>query len=242
MNISKIGKSCTNFLFSNLKKTNAVKTLPAQTPVKNVSKKDLFCHQYWVDASKERVICQSNKENVSLHGHLHGINHHFIHSPYPEHMNMKFMHLNMTPREMISLADKEFKSLKPLEQNLNVYRCVGEKPNFFSEYPLYLKRLSIKKGDIIDMKEYAYATSDISYAKVYLPNNKGVLYEIEVPKGSKVSRTGIIGKQDEIVFPRSSKFECLDVKQIKDINTDYLHVKLKYIVPEDVFTTTPNCL
>lgn len=122
-----------------------------------------------------------------------------------------------------------------MEQKLNVYRCIGEKPDCFSEYPLYLKRLGVKKGDIIDMKEYAYATSDISYAKVYMPNNRGVLYEIEVPKGAKVSRTGIIGEQDEIVFPRSSKFECVDVKQVKDVNNDYLNVKLKYIVPEDVF-------
>ena len=115
-----------------------------------------------------------------------------------------------------------------MEQKLNVYRCIGEKPDFFSEYPLYLKRLSIKKGDIIDMKEYAYATSDISYAKVYMPNNRGVLYE-------KVSITLLIGEQDEIVFLRSSKFEYVGVKNIKDANNDYLHVKLKYIVPEDVF-------
>lgn len=237
MNISKIGKSCTKFLFGGLKKSNISKTLPQKLPVKQVAEKDLFCHQYWADARKERVISQSNKETVSLHGELNGINHHFIRSPYPEHMNMKFMNTGLTPREMISLTDKEFKSLKPLEQNLNVYRCVGEKPDFFSEYPLYLKRLGIKKGDIIDMKEYAYATSDISYAKVYMPDNRGILYEIEVPKGAKVSRTGFIGTKDEIVFPRSSKFECVDVNQIKDSNTDYLHVKLKYIVPEDVFNT-----
>lgn len=237
MNISKLGKSCANFLFSGIKKTNVAKTLPQKVQVKKVADKDLFCHQYWADARAERVIRQSNRESVSLHGELHGINHHFILSPYPEHMNMKFMNTGLTPREMISLADTEFKTLKPLEQNLNVYRCVGEKPDFFSEYPLYLKRLGVKKGDIIDMKEYAYATSDISYAKVYMPNNRGVLYEIEVPKGSKVSRTGIIGKQDEIVFPRSSKFECTDVKHIKDGDTDCLHVKLKYIVPEDVFNT-----
>lgn len=200
-----------------------------------VKTENLFCHQYWADARKEGIILQSNKESVSLHGQLHGINHHFILSPYPKQMDMKFMNTGLTPREMISIADTEFKTLKPLEQKLNVYRCIGEKPDFFSEYPLYLKRLGVKKGDIIDMKEYAYATSDISYAKVYMPNNRGVLYEIEVPKGAKVSRTGIVGEQDEIVFPRSSKFECVDVKHVKDANNDYLHVKLKYIVTEDVF-------
>lgn len=227
MKISEIGR-----LVNMCQKASKIKPAVDKSLVKT---KDLFCHQYWADARKEGVIFQSNKESVSLHGQLHGINHHFILSPYPKQMDMKFMNTGLTPREMISISDTEFKTLKPLEQKLNVYRCIGEKPDFFSEYPLYLKRLGIKKGDVIDMKEYAYATSDISYAKVYMPNNRGVLYEIEVPKGAKVSRTGIVGDQDEIVFPRSSKFECVDVKQVKDANNDYLNVKLKYIVPEDVF-------
>ena len=77
-----------------------------------VRTEDLFCHKYWADARKERVIFQSNKENVSLHGQLHGINHHFIFSPYPKQMDMKFMNTVLTPREMISIADTEFKTLK----------------------------------------------------------------------------------------------------------------------------------
>ena len=77
-----------------------------------VRTEDLFCHKYWADARKERVISQSNKESVSLHGQLHGINHHFIFSPYPKQMDMKFMNTVLTPREMISIADTEFKTLK----------------------------------------------------------------------------------------------------------------------------------
>ena len=82
------------------------------------------------------------------------------------------------------------------------------------------------------MKEYAYATPDINYAKVYLPNNKGITYEIEIPKGARVSRT-----QKEVVFPRSSKFECVDTKRIKDENNDYLQVKLRYILPDESWRT-----
>lgn len=77
-----------------------------------VRTEDLFCHKYWADAVKERVICQSNKESVSLHGQLHGINHHFIFSHHPKHIDMKFMHTGLTPREMISVTDPEFKTLK----------------------------------------------------------------------------------------------------------------------------------
>lgn len=198
--------------------------------------KELFCHQYWKDAAAERVIRATRKESVSLHGYLNGINHHFINSPYPQHMDMKFVE-NMTPREMITTTDFEFKSLKPTTEKITAFRCIGEKPEFFSEYKLYQKRLGIKKGDIVDMKEYAYATSDMSYAKGYLTNNKGILYEIEIPEQSQVSRTGL-GIKNEIVFPRSSKFECVDVKKVKDTDNDYLHVKLRYIKPKNYIDTS----
>ncbi len=83
------------------------------------------------------------------------------------------------------------------------------------------------------MREYAYATSDKSYANVYLPNGKGITYEIEIPAGARVSRTGDIGKTDEIVFPRSSRFECLNTQRIQDKDSDYLLIKLRYILPEE---------
>lgn len=211
----------------------AIKPATGQTS-KTVSK-ELFCHRYWKDAAAERVIRPTNKESVSLHGYLNGINHHFINSPYPKHMDMKFVE-DMTPREMITTTDFEFKSLKQTTEKITAFRCIGEKPEFFSEYNLFKKRLGIKKGDVIDMKEYAYATSDISYAKGYLTNDRGILYEIEIPEQSQVSRTGF-GIKNEIVFPRSSKFECLDVKKIKDKDKDYLHVKLRYIKPENYVNT-----
>ena len=49
-----------------------------------------------------------------------------------------------------------------------MYFVQQEKTRLFSEYKLYKKRLNIKRGETIDMKEYAYATSDIDYAKVKL--------------------------------------------------------------------------
>lgn len=196
-------------------------------------KKTLFCHEYWGDALEEGLVKNNGvKNSVSLHGEVHGINHHFIDSPYPEHMDMPFMNTHLTPREMISETDFDFKSLKPLEEKIISFRCIGEKPTFFKEYSLYKKRLDVKKGDIIDMKEYAYSTSDISYARVYLPNNRGILYEIEYPAGSRVSVTGY-GNKNEVVAPRASKYECTDVEKIVNDNEDYLKVKLKYILPDE---------
>lgn len=196
--------------------------------------KELFCHQYWKDMKAEGFLRPSRHSCVDLHGQLNGINHHFINSPCPKHMDMVQMGAEgLTPRKMIYETDVAFKCLKPTEKPLCVFRSIGKKPDFFSEYKLYLKRCAIKKGEIIDMKEYAYATSDRAYANSYLTNNEGILYEINIPKGARVSRTGN-DVTDEVVFPRSSKFICTDVKRIKDANNDYVHVKLDYIVPQEV--------
>ncbi len=217
MNISGIGKSFCKLFSTASKQGKNVKQLPAE---------EMFCNKVWANAASERIVRQTNKEAVSLHGHLNGINHHFINSPRPEAMDEIFCFTKLTPREMIKQTDIEFKCLAPTKEPIHATRCIGEKPDFFSEYPLYLKRTQIKKGDIIDMKEYAYATPDLDYAKVYLTNNKGIMYDIEIPAGARVSRTG-----SEVVFPRSSRFECLDVKQVKDADNDYKQVKLKYILP-----------
>lgn len=202
---------------------NAVKTREI------LPKKDLYCVEYWKDAAAEGLLKPSNQTSVKMHGYLNSINHNFIIPGQPKLIDSVDWQTKMTPREMISMTDFEFKRLKPLDQNLNVYRAIGEKPEFFSEYKLYKKAKDIKKGDVMMMREYAYATSDPSYAQVYLTNNKGILYEIDVPEGSRISRKGIIGSQDEVVFPRASKFECTDVKQIKDAENDYTLVKLKYL-------------
>ncbi len=216
-------------------KTSGRKQNILNNTVKVSNQNDLFCHKYWDWAQKQGAVEKTGKEAVSLHGYLNGINHHFIHSPYPKAMDEKFFQTNMTPREMIIETDFDFKELKPTAEKLNVFRCIGQKPEFFSEYKLYQKRCAIKKGDIIDMKEYAYATSDINYAKGYLPDNKGIMYEIEIPKGARVSRKGLLGSNDEIVFPRSSKFECVNVKKVKDAENDYIHAKLRYILPDETW-------
>lgn len=207
----------------------AGKSKPAQKALKTVPEKDLFCRRYWHDAAEEGLLNQSRKTSVEMHGYLNSINHNFIIPGQPELMDNIHWQTGITPRQMISKTDFEFKRLKPLEQKMKVYRSIGYKPEFFSEYKLYKKSLEVKKGDVIMMREYAYATSDKGYAHFYLVNNKGIFYEIEVPEGARISRKGDIGKYDEVVFPRSSRFECTGVKEIKDAENDYKLVKLKYL-------------
>lgn len=210
---------------------NVSKTLKETPP------KELFCQKYWKDALDEKLIINSNKTSVQNHGLLNGINHHLILSPYPKQMDMKACNSNLTVREMIRETDFEFKSLKPTTKKMITYRCIGEKPEFFSEYKMYQKAKNIKKGDIITMREYAYATSNKNYAEVYLPDKRGIYYEIEIPEGSRVSRIGELGSNDEVVFPRSSQFECLDTSHIKDGTSDYILIKLRYIQPKEYWRT-----
>lgn len=186
-----------------------------------------FCEQLWkgIDLKQYRRACG----NVTHHGFLNGINHHLTTHVSPEDMNRVFFGTGLTPKEMIILADAEFKALPKTTEKIRAFRCIGEKPEFFKQdYARYIKSLEFKKGDIIRMPEYAYATSDINYARVYLPNKRGILYDIEIPEGSRVSIIGR-GINNEIVFPRSSRFECLG-KDAKDGVTTF---KLRYIQPPD---------
>ena len=216
---------------------NFIKTACSKHSAHSALKKDaeesLFCRQYWKQRADKNLLTPLNKTSVSLHEELNGINHFFISGANPKYMDSIFNNSGLTPRDMIKRADTEFKRLNPTEETLNVFRCIGEKPDFFSEYKLYQKRLNTNSGDIINMREYAYATSDISYAKVYMPSKKGILYEIEIPKGSKISRKGT-GKNDEVVFPRSSKFECINTQKVQNGDESYTKIKLRYLPEENI--------
>ena len=186
-----------------------------------------FCQEFW-----ESVNLKSYRRaygSVTYHGHLNGINHHLTTGANPQGLNEVFMGTGVTPKEMIEITDCEFKVLPKTKEKIIGYRCVGEKPEFFTlDYARYQKSLKVKKGDIITMPEYAYATSDIGYAEIYLTNKKGIKYIIEIEPESRVSIIGH-GKNNEITFPRSSKFECLGTEQDGDV----LIVRLKYIKPID---------
>lgn len=227
-----------NLLTNNVTRNSGVRVgdeiLFQKTPSLKSLQKDTFCHKYWQQIKSEGLLKKSEQSSVKLHGYLNGINHHLITGVSPKNMDIEFMLLGLTPRDMITLTDVEFKSLKPTTKTIQVFRSIGEKPDFFSVYKLYKKRLDIKEGEIIDMKEYAYATSDINYAKDYLTNNKGILYDIEIPKGSRVSITGDNTATNEVVFPRSSKFVCVGKEHVKDANNDYAIIKLRYVVPQEV--------
>ena len=207
------------------------KTVIAEYLSKHPEARDVqpFCQKVWSETNLSRFRRCKITGNVTHHGYLNGINHHLTSGFNPKGLSEVFSPTGITSKEMIEITDQEFKVLPKLKDDLCVFRCVGEKPDFLSEYKRYSKSLKVQKGDVVTMPEYAYATSDIDYAKVYLPNNKGILYNISVPKGSRISQTGS-GVNNEVVFPRCSQFECMGTEQ----HGDTLIVKLKYIKPVDV--------
>lgn len=186
---------------------------------------NLFCHDYWKCVDLRDYVKISGR--VTYHEYLNGINHHLTSSVNPQHMTQIFNGTKLTPKEMIKLTDMEFKALPKTKDTITCYRCIGEKPEFFKQdYARYTNSLKVKEGDIIRMPEYAYATSDIDYANIYLNNNRGIMYIIEIPPESQISITGH-GINNEVVFPRSSLFKCTGKEQKEGIQL----IKLKYVKP-----------
>ena len=186
----------------------------------NQNNNQLFCQEVWKNF--DLAAYTSKNGCVTHHGELNSINHFFLDGRINGFKKPFFN--NLTPEDIMTLSDVEFKALPKTTKKITSYRCIGEKPEFCSSFKRYSNSLDTKKGDIVYMPEYAYSTTNINYAKNYLADGKGILYEIEIPEDARVS----IGS-DEIVFPRSSKFECLDT-----IKKDGLTIiKLKYILPFD---------
>ena len=182
-----------------------------------------FCQQFWKSIDLKPYRCRYGR--VTYHGHLNGINHHLTTHTNPEGLTQVFFGAGITPKEMIIITDAEFKALPKTTETIRAFRCIGEKPEFFEqEYARYMKSLGVKKGEIIRMPEYAYSSIDINFAKNFLYGTKGIIYDIEIPVGSRVSLSGC-----DIVFPRSSRFECLG-KEVKDGITN---IRLRYIQPPD---------
>ncbi len=228
INFKGIYNTLSGFMSSKSTRKTAQKAITTAT-TKPLKEKELFCHQYWQQMKETGVVRPKIKKCVELHGEIHGINHHLITGTNPQYMDEIFMGTKLTPRQMITKTDIDFKSLPPLEAPVTAYRCIGEKPDFFSEYKLYKKRLNTQKGDVINMREYSYSTPDMSYARRYLPNNRGILYEITYPEGAQVSRAG-----SEVVAPRSSKYRCTGTEHIKNDEEDFTKISLEYILPDKI--------
>lgn len=182
---------------------------------------ELFCHQYWRKALKGATP-PSNPNAVYNHTLLTDVNMAVL------RRNRDNIMSRFTAQRIIRHSDSEFKQLKPIEKDMTLWRGVSI-PSYREDqfYDTFNKASNVKKGDIIHMPEYAYASTERSTANLYAPKGKrGIIYEIEVPKGAKISHSF------DYVFPRYSKFECLNVELGEEILNPRKHIKLRYILPD----------
>ena len=181
----------------------------------------LFCQQYW-----ERILKDAKplvKSSIEHHESLAEVNATALIRNYNTGLPLNFL------KQIMAQSDKEFKLLKPLEKDITLWRGVSmpQHPMEKKYIGIFDKAYNIRKGDIIHMPEYPYASDDKNYASLFASNSKkAILYEIQVPKGAKLSQTWAY------VFPRYSRFECLETVENKTEQNTIKLIKLKYILPE----------
>lgn len=185
----------------------------------------LFCQKYW------DYILQKNKKNiskidkVSTSFDLTDVNNYLLDCCQESYLPKLERSLGMPINKFIAKSDMEFKFLKPAKTNYTVWRGIGKPEYWAGDFPqaLFKKTVEAKKGDIVFMPEYAYSSLDREFSEYYLRRNGGILYQIEVPKGAKLSGDW---KGNTHVFPRYSKFECIETEDIRDGKL----IKLRYIM------------
>ena len=144
-------------------------------------------------------------------------------------------------KKLIKDIDDEFLILEPLEKDCIVYRGRAEHSLFPSLNKDFQIIDSSKIGDIITPDQaYSYTAFHRSLAEHWggegargfdTNGNLGrtIMYEIHLPKGSRVSRNFEHG--GEVVMPRGAQYKIKDKKEHKD---GCIEVILEYLLPKDI--------
>ena len=183
---------------------------------------NLFCQKYW-----QNILNTHKKKlpytKVSTSFDITDINRVLLGQASEKYAKNLEKSLDMSIVEFIKKTDIEFKSVTPLKEDKIVWRGIPNPGEDKKRCLRYGKALNTKAGDIICMPEYAYASDEKTYAQGFAGSN-GILYEIQIPKGAKISR-------QPFIFPRYSKFKCIDIVEPKESVT-YKLIKLIYINPK----------
>ena len=190
--------------------------------------KQQFCERYWKKAPK-----LSKRDYVELESALYNVNLKLLTGNKPS--SQEFLRRYELPfSKIIALTDKEFKALNKIKKTITVYRGISEPRE--TDNPIFKKMyqdsLSLSENDIMVSRGYTFASIERRLAELFglFSNKKGILYEINVPKGSRMSQ-----RWGEVIFPRYSKFKCVETKEINDENGKYVLKKLNYILPDKKF-------
>ena len=172
-------------------------------------KEMLFCERYWANVLHKNRNNFSAIEKVSTNFDLTDANNYLLNCYEGYFLQKLEKSVGMKLNQFIAKSDLEFKFLKPTDFPITVWRGVAKPSNKADsiQKALFEKALKTQNGDIIYMPEYAYASMDKDYADSFMHKN-GILYQIEVPKGAKIS--GMY----TCTFPRYSKFECTETEEI----------------------------
>lgn len=183
--------------------------------------------------SFERVV---QKPEISSHDMVSANNIHirdFIENPISRFKTNP--ELRKPIEQLVARVDRELAEVTPLKQEMIVYRGRSTSP--------FSKRMNrdfgiianAQKGDIITpdfsyvYAEYTRPLAEIERTRHVNPKNfgtnkiGGIMYEIVLPEGSKVS----LGK--DVLIPREARYQILQKSQEQDGGT---LVKMKYLLPE----------
>ncbi len=133
-------------------------------------------------------------------------------------------------QEIIDEFDADFAKLPPLEDNFVFYRGRFLHPiaeSFNKDFKIIE---NAKPGDVVvPDKAYSYGAfkKDLAEHWTNSYDKGGMMMEIHVPKGAKISRNMEHG--GEVVFPRGAEYRLISKE--KD-NRGILNVVLEYILPE----------
>ena len=187
-----------------------------------MNNKILLCEQYWKKKPKLSMLKrQKGFDNISFFD-IHDANHYLVADKFMSKEKIESFTKPYTVEDVLRITDEEFRRLRPLKSKLTVYRGI-RKPDEENGvlYNRFQQAINLKKGDVFYMPEYAFTVDGIEIAETYTGvNNKGILFEIELPKGTKTNRDSSYH-----ILSRASKFECLSNEE-----TDEYHlIKIKLI-------------
>lgn len=187
-----------------------------------MNNKILLCEQYWKNKPKLSMLKrQKGFDNISFFD-IHDTNHYLVTNKFMSKEKIESFTKPYTIEDVIRITDEDFKRFRSLENKLTVYRGIRmpDKDNGVL-YNRFQQAINLKKGDTFYMPEYAFTADGIETAETYTGvNNKGILFEIELPKGTKTNMDSSYH-----ILPRASKFECLSNEE----TDDYYLIKIKLI-------------
>ena len=193
--------------------------------INKIQNQELFCKKYW------RHILSNNTtptKNLSQSFYIHEINQYLMNGSKP--MAGKKASL------VIAETDKDFKNFKKTNKELTLWRGICGAEIYNNPYleKLLAQCKELKEGDILRMREYAYASDDKAYAEGIYTQDDGILYEITVPKGAQIADDW------NHTFPRESMFLCTQNELVKDKDKKYHLIKLTYLLPDNNNESSPN--